>query len=495
MDFMDTKTEKEKPSGIALRMLTLMLVFILLIFSLIFFSFNFFIGEYVQNDMENQLSNAINDINQNKLSFLAEAPHIKINNIIIADPSVVYMNLLRYLKNKNANSEVNAIIYTSADYRRQYPNMENDMLSNLREMDNILQAIRKNGYTKTNTIYKTSADFGNYYLTNVNLDSLFGLTGFSAVFYVSSAKYDDFVDNIYKMLLSILVIAMLFTIVYVLFISRSISKPIKKLCVFADEIGHGNFSRNEYSFADKELIDLNRRMNETAEKLEKNDENQKTFFQNVSHELKTPLMSIRGYAEGIKYGVFESQKDKNNAAEVIISEAERLNDLVADLLYISKIDNCQGMVFEQNVDLVELSEICADKLRGLLVTQEKNKNKTIEVIRPAKEIYVACSGEDLMRAIMNIVANGIQYAKKSVEISFYENGQSAFMYIKDDGPGISEQDLPNIFKRFYKGSSGKHGIGLSIAKTIIEQHGASVTAINRPDEPGAEFIIEFSIVF
>jgi signal transduction histidine kinase len=295
------------------------------------------------------------------------------------------------------------------------------------------------------------------------------------------------------MLMFILLIAMIFTILYVLFISQSISKPIKKLCVFADEIGHGNFARNEYSFSDRELVDLNRRMNETAEKLEKNDENQKTFFQNVSHELKTPLMYIRGYAEGIKYGVFERQNDKNNAADIIISESERLNDLVADLLYISKIDSSNNFVVSQKVNLVELSEICADKLRGLLINQEKNKNKKIEIIYPEKAVYIDCDEENLMRALMNIVANGIQYAKTNVEISFYETERSVFLYIKDDGPGIPEEDLPDIFKRFYKGSAGKHGIGLSIAKSIIEQHGAQITAINRTDETGAEFIIEFAI--
>jgi signal transduction histidine kinase len=78
-----------------------------------------------------------------------------------------------------------------------------------------------------------------------------------------------------------------------------------------------------------------------------------------------------------------------------------------------------------------------------------------------------------------------------VEISFLEDERSAFLHIKDDGPGIAEKDLPNIFKRFYKGAEGKHGIGLSIAKSIIEQHGGKITARNRIGEAGAEFILEF----
>ena len=476
---------QRKPSGIAFRMLLLMVVFISLVFALIFFSFNFFIEEYARRDMSNQLSNAIADINQNRYYILA--PYIKINGEVFIDPAGVYRTVARYLRNKNANSEVNAIIYSSDDFVRAYPN--DDMLSNLYEMDNLLKIISESGFA--DGIHKASAAFGNYYLTTVDLGSLLGLAGFSAVFYVSAAKYDNFIDNIYGMLLVILAIAMLFTLIYALFISRSISRPIKKLCVFADEIGRGNFMQNEYAFRDRELIDLNSRMNETAQKLKENDENQKTFFQNVSHELKTPLMSIRGYAEGIKYGVFEKQNDLDNAADIIISESERLNDLVSDLLYISKMDAAGGLASAKKTDLAELSKSCVEKLRGLLV----NNDKKIEIAPPAKKIYINCNEENLIRAIMNVVANCVQYAKSIVEISFCENEKSAFLRIRDDGPGISEKDLPNIFKRFYKGAAGRHGIGLSIAKSIMEQHGAKITARNRPDASGAEFMLEFNKIF
>ena len=93
---------------------------------------------------------------------------------------------------------------------------------------------------------------------------------------------------------------------------------------------------------------------------------------------------------------------------------------------------------------------------------------------------------------MNITANCLRYAETTVNINYFENGDKIILNIKDDGAGIEEQDLPNIFKRFYKGKSGKHGIGLSIAKSIIERHGARISAGNRLDgESGAEFVIEF----
>ena len=495
------KTKKRTPAGIAFRMLSLMIICISLIFTLIFISFNFFIEDYVQRDMTTQLSNAVYDINQNKLSTVLSyvSPRLQFEYkdgeyVASLDPFSIYTAVTRYLRDKNANSEVNTILYYADYYTRCFPDSNNDMLQNLGEMDNIVNAIKANSWNLEEKIYKTSTSSGKYYLQIVDLGTSYGLTGLSAVFYVNAGKYDNLINNIYVMLLFILIIAMTFTIISVLFISRSITKPIQKLCSFADEIGHGNFRRNEYLFKDKEFIDLNHRMNETAGKLEKNDDDQKIFFQNVSHELKTPLMSIRGYAEGIKYKVFESENDMNNATEIIMSESDRLNDLVSDLIYVSKIDASKDLGSPENVtviNLTELAENCADKLRGLLIRHDKNKDKTIEVIHPENDIYINGNEENLMRAVMNVVANCIQYAKIKVEISFYESENSVFLYVKDDGPGIDENDLPNIFKRFYKGKTGKHGIGLSITKTIIEQHGAKITARNRISETGAKFIIKF----
>ena len=495
----DIAAKKRKPAGIAFRMLLLMIIFISLIFFAIFLSFNFFIEDYIRRDMQNQLSNAVQDISLNRYSVIYDyiTPRHMISQSsdgsfeVKLDPYSVYLCVVRYLSQNYSDSEVNTIIYYANDYTRIFPDSETDLFQNLNEMDNIINVIKTNNMTEKNIIYKTLTHSGNYYLISVDLGSLYGLTDFSALFYVSSGKYDNFIQNIYGMLLIILIIATFFTILYVLFISRSISKPIQKLCSFADEIGHGNFTRNEYSFKDRELIDLNNRMNETAGKLEKNDEDQKTFFQNVSHELKTPLMSIKGYAEGIKYGVFADENGMKNATDIIMSEADRLNDMVADLLYISKIDSSKKSENMIESNLVGLAENCAEKLRGLLIGHEKNKDKKINVIHPKKDIYITCDEESLMRAVMNIAANCVQYAKTTVEISFYETDQNIFLYVTDDGDGINENDLPNIFKRFYKGKTGKHGIGLSIAKSIIEQHGAKITALNRADASGAEFIIEF----
>ena len=506
------RIKKREPTGITFRMLVLMIIFIALIFLSIFLSFNFFMEDYVTKDMRNQLSKVVQDVTSRKFVSIKNQIRVSsdsggISAVINPGPEyylAIYSAMTQSLRDTNSKTDVNAMIYYNIDYTVVFPTSSYGMFQDTDEMDKLVKVIKSNNFTEKDRAYKTSLASGNYYLTTVDLGEIYGLDGLSIAFYISSEKYDKFTEKIYSMLLIILLSATALTFVYVIFISRSISKPIQKLCGFADEIGRGNFRQNEYAFKDRELIDLNERMNETARKLEKNDDDQKTFFQNVSHELKTPLMSIKGYAEGIKCGVFSSEEEKNGASDIIISESDRLNDLVADLLYISKMDASKKLENIISADLGELVESCVGKLRGLLInstnfnnSNNSNNLKSININHPKKHVYINCDEESLIRAIMNITSNCLRYAKSTIDISYWENEHGdVFLAIKDDGDGIDEKDLPNIFKRFYRGKGGKHGIGLSIAKTIIEQHNARITAKNRDDGiNGAEFIIEFDSYF
>jgi signal transduction histidine kinase len=122
--------------------------------------------------------------------------------------------------------------------------------------------------------------------------------------------------------------ALLLSLMTSLLVSNSIIKSTRKLTAFASKIGSGIFRRENFNFFDKELDTLATDMNIMADKLDQADKEQKTFFQNASHELRTPLMSIQGYAEGIRYDVFDDEKA---AADIIISESQRLTGMVENL--------------------------------------------------------------------------------------------------------------------------------------------------------------------
>ncbi|MBS6458465.1 MAG: HAMP domain-containing histidine kinase [Firmicutes bacterium] len=192
--------------------------------------------------------------------------------------------------------------------------------------------------------------------------------------------------------------------------------------------------------------------------IEKEAERQQTFFQNASHELKTPLMAIQGYAEGIQAGVM----DAGGAAEVILEESDRMTELVEELLDISKIDmGRQQLAFSE----MDIRELLYDSIRAV----EPAAAGGIAIVPDFPEEPVMVSCDDTCRA-----------DKRHVTIR-----------IQDDGDGIAEEDLPHIFDRFYMGKSGKSGIGLALTREIIHLHKGTIRAYN--GDTGAVFEISIPV--
>jgi signal transduction histidine kinase len=264
------------------------------------------------------------------------------------------------------------------------------------------------------------------------------------------------------------------------FLSNSITRPIEKLSVFASKIGHGDFTPVDFQFKDKEFESLNIALNNSAKQLGIYDNEKKAFFQNVSHELRTPLMSIQCQAEGISFGLMEPKK----ASETILFETQRLSDLVADLLYISKIDNITTVYKTTSVNLPEIIRSCAQ--RQELVAEKKGIRFTFDFIETTVEYE--CAGELISRAVDNLISNAIRYASTEIVLSCNRDQNQITICVADNGCGIEPDCLPFIFERFYKSNGGNHGIGLSIVKSIAEQHHGSITAKNKTNG-GAEFIM------
>lgn len=217
--------------------------------------------------------------------------------------------------------------------------------------------------------------------------------------------------------------------------------------------------------------------------IEKEAERQQTFFQNASHELKTPLMAIQGYAEGIQAGVM----DAGGAAEVILEESDRMTELVDELLDISKIDMGRQPLALSEMDVREL---LYDSIRAVEPTAAAD-GITITPDFPETPIMVSCDDTRLRRAVTNILSNGVRYARSQLHLTCRTDKRNATIRIQDDGDGIAEADLPHIFDRFYMGKSGKSGIGLALTKEIIHLHKGTIRAYN--GETGAVFEISIPV--
>ena len=217
--------------------------------------------------------------------------------------------------------------------------------------------------------------------------------------------------------------------------------------------------------------------------IEKEAERQQTFFQNASHELKTPLMAIQGYAEGIQAGVM----DTGSAAEVILAESDRMTELVDELLDISKIDMGRQQLALSEMDVREL---LYDSMRAVEPAVSAGGIAIVPDF-PEEPVMVSCDDTRLRRAVTNILSNGVRYARSELRLTCRADRRQVTIRIQDNGDGIAEADLPHIFDRFYMGKSGKSGIGLALTREIIHLHKGTIRAYN--GDGGAVFEITIPV--
>ena len=305
--------------------------------------------------------------------------------------------------------------------------------------------------------------------------------------YVNSASYYSFMATNSLALVQAALLAIIIAGVLSIVMTYPLIFSTQRLSRFAKRIGKSDFKPLKGHIVSKELSELGDVMNQMAYKLEESDIEQKTFFQNASHELRTPLMSIQGYAEGLKYGVFESDEDRNNAIDVIIDETGRLSGLVENLLSISKMDMSKSGNYEVKKQTINARKICdtiIDRVRGNFIHEDKAIINDIKI----KNAYIYGNENDLIRCLENIFSNCLRYCKTAVTLRCYKEDDSVVFEISDDGPGIAPEVADHLFERFSKGSDGKHGIGLALALAIAEEHGGTVKAHNK-EKGGACFEI------
>ncbi len=264
-----------------------------------------------------------------------------------------------------------------------------------------------------------------------------------------------------------------------MFLSRSITAPIKKMAITASRLKERDFDVDIDINTGDELQELGDTINDMARKLKDYDLAQKRFFQNVSHELKTPLMSIQGYAEGIKDGVF-----KEDGIEVILNETARMRKLVNDIIYLSKLETVNDFFNFAETDINEVIRKSVEKFEG--VARLRNIEIEMKIDGPGK---IRADEEKLLQAVANLLSNAVKHARSKIRVSKEVKDSWVVIEVADDGEGIDSKDIDKVFERFYKGKNGDTGIGLSIVKTIVEKHGGKVKAYNSKNK-GAVFRIE-----
>ena len=307
--------------------------------------------------------------------------------------------------------------------------------------------------------------------------------------FVSVVQIPDssvFWNYTWKLYLAILLASVFLSSFLVWGIARTISVPIQHLCLQIQRINGETDAQIQDSYSLNELEALKRSYNQMEEMIRRSEEEKRQFFQNASHDLKTPLASITGYSQGIVSNVI---KDHQKAASIILSESLRMTDLVESILSLSKMDSHTFDLHPTDLEVMEFLDECVD----IMSTIRKDCVIHLEAERP---LMIRTDPELLKRVIQNILSNCLRYADHEILIRMSTDGNSLILLIQDDGPGFLEKDLPHIFERFYKGNGGKNGIGLSIVWTDIHYLGGSITAGNRAvPEHGAYYQLLLPLSF
>lgn len=276
--------------------------------------------------------------------------------------------------------------------------------------------------------------------------------------------------------LSLLTASLLAIAVSLLF-STTLTKNLRRLKVRADLVANRQFDAKFPEIESKDEVgDLARSIDSMAHSLSEYDARQKKFLQNASHELRTPLMSIRGYVEGMKDGVFTNPQE---VSDHVLEQVDRLEKLTGELIYLSKIETADEAMVKSPVLAEDLLTEAVSRVSGFT-----GLDGIRLVYGKVAEVNVNVDAETMVTAITNLLSNAFRFARAEIEVSAVVRDGSVVLSVQDDGPGIASDDIDHVFDRFYKGRQGKYGLGLSIVNAIVVAHDGVVRAHNRSGKNG-----------
>ena len=277
-----------------------------------------------------------------------------------------------------------------------------------------------------------------------------------------------------------------------LWIYRSIAVPLVKLKKATKNIKEGNLDfvlevegNDEFSQLCQDFEEMRKRLKESTEEKILMDKENKELISNISHDLKTPITAVKGYVEGIMDGVADTPEKMDRYVRTIYNKTNEMDHLINELTFYSKIDTNRIPYTFSKLNVEDYFSDCAEEL-GL-----EMETRGIELVYAnyvEKGVQVIADGEQIRRVIHNIVSNAIKYMEKPrgiIQLRVKDVGDFIQVEIEDNGKGIAAKDLPYIFDRFYRtdvsrnSSKGGSGIGLSIVKKIMEDHGGKVWDTSR----------------
>ncbi len=344
---------------------------------------------------------------------------------------------------------------------------------------------------------------GIYYTTSKHLvrqiDFIFSDGSRGSLYFVSSIRTALTTSLLIYMTIAIVLILALTSVLLTMWIGRSFFRPIDELNVAMQHIKDGNFDyilptdikeKGEIGAMYRNYEDMRLRLKESAdEKIEREKQN-KELISNISHDLKTPITAIKGYSQGLIEGVADNPEKQMKYIKIINSKANDMNNLINELTLYSSIDNNR---IPYNFVKLNVADYFGDCIEEIGADLESRGIKLNYSNLTTPDTQIVADPEQIKRVVNNVVSNSVKYLGRDdgtgeIDIRILDEIDSVRVELEDNGRGIAQKDIPNIFDRFYRTDSSRNskqggsGIGLSIVKKIIEDHGGYIWATSHEGE-------------
>ena len=297
------------------------------------------------------------------------------------------------------------------------------------------------------------------------------------------------------MFIAIFVILIFTSFMLTRWIHHGVFDPINQLNVAMKKIKDGNFdymlsteSKGEIGDLYRNYEDMRLRLKESTEEKLQQEKQNRELISNISHDLKTPITAIKGYMEGIMDGVADTPEKMDKYIKTVYNKANDMDRLINELTIYSGIDNNRIPYNFHRINVAEYFGDCIEEV-GLELESKNIELNYSNLVSP--DTVIIADPEQMKRVINNIISNSVKYMDKEkgvIDIRILDEVDSVRIEIEDNGRGIAAKDLPKIFERFYRtdtsrnSSKGGSGIGLSIVKKIIEDHGGYIWATSKEGE-------------
>ena len=327
------------------------------------------------------------------------------------------------------------------------------------------------------------------------LDFVFGDGAEGSLFIITRVISMISQTMLIDMVLAFVLILIFTSMVLTQWIQKGVFTPVNQLNTAMQQIAEGNLEyrlsndeKGEIGELYRNYEDMRLRLKESLDEKFEHEKQNRELISNISHDLKTPITAVKGYVEGIMDGVADTPEKMDKYIKTIYNKANDMDRLINELTIYSGIDNNRIPYNFHRINVAEYFGDCVEEV-GLDLESKNIQLNYEDLVSP--ETQIIADPEQLKRVINNIIGNSVKYLDKEngvIDIRILDEVDSIRVEIEDNGKGISAKDLPNIFERFYRtdasrnSSQGGSGIGLSIVRKIIEDHGGYIWATSKETE-------------